>query len=386
MRRDLYDDEQQAFGESFRTFIDREVRPHDQEWSQAGRIPRDTLRLAGEAGFLAMAVPEEFGGAGAADFRFNAILGEEAQRAGFGSFGLAVTLHNDICLPYFLELCNGEQRERWLPGIASGEKITAIAMTEPDAGSDLAGLRSKARPVSDGYLLDGAKTFITNGLNSELVIVAARTSPGERHEGISLVVVEEGMPGFRRGRHLEKVGMHAQDTAELFFDGCEVPSENLLGEEGSGFRYLMRNLAQERLSIAVAAVAAAQAALGWTVEHVRSRKAFGATLGSLQSVRHQLAELRTETDIAQVFIDRCILALNEGELSSTDAAEAKWWCTELQGRVVDRCVQLHGGYGYMTEYPISQAWTDARITRIYGGATEVMKEIVGRSMELGATG
>jgi alkylation response protein AidB-like acyl-CoA dehydrogenase len=214
------------------------------------------------------------------------------------------------------------------------------------------------------------------------VIVAARTSQEGRHRGISLIVVEEGTPGFKRGRHLDKVGMHAQDTAELFFEDCEVPSANLLGDAGAGFGYLMRNLAQERLSIAIAAVAGAQAALDWTIEHVRSRRAFGASLGALQSVRHQLAELRTETDIAQVFIDRCIGALNDNELSAVDAAEAKWWSTELQGRVVDRCVQLHGGYGYMTEYPISQAWTDARITRIYGGATEVMKEIVGRSLEL----
>lgn len=296
MRRDLYDDEHLAFGESFRTFLERDVVDEHERWSADGRLPREILRRAGEQGFLGMAVPEDYGGAGVADFRFNAVLAEEAQRAGLASFGLAVTLHNDICLPYFLELCDERQLERWLPGIASGELITAIAMTEPDAGSDLAALRTKAKPTADGYLLNGAKTFITNGLNAELVIVAARTGDGDRHEGISLLVVEDGMEGFERGRNLKKVGMHAQDTAELLFSDCKVPRENRLGEEGAGFRYLMHNLAQERLSIAVSAMAAAQAALDWTVEHVRTRKAFGGPLGALQVVRHQLAELRTEVD------------------------------------------------------------------------------------------
>jgi alkylation response protein AidB-like acyl-CoA dehydrogenase len=329
-----------------------------------------------------MAVPEHHGGAGVGDFRFNLVIGEEAQRAAVGSFGLGITLHNDICLPYFLGYCSEEQRGRWLPGIAAGELITAIAMTEPGIGSDLAGMTTRAIRQEDHYVLDGAKTFITNGINADLVIVAAKTDPSARHRGISLLVVERGMEGFERGRNLEKVGQHGQDTAELSFAGVRVPAENLLGEEGEGFRYLVSNLPQERLSIAASAVAAAEAALAWTLDYVKQRQAFGQPIGSFQNSRFTLAELRTEVDLARTYVDACVTALNAGELSAEDAAGAKWWCTDLQGRVVDRCLQLHGGYGYVLEYPIARAYADARVTRIYGGANEIMKEIVGRSLGL----
>jgi alkylation response protein AidB-like acyl-CoA dehydrogenase len=385
MRRTLYEDVHEDFRASFRTFLEREVLGEEGrygEWERQGIVPREVFARAGAGGFLGMAAPERYGGAGAQDFRFNAIVGEECQRAGVGSFGLGITLHNDICLPYFLTYCDESQRERWLEGIATGEQITALAMTEPGIGSDLAGMSTRARREGDHYVVDGTKTFITNGINADLVIVAVKTDPAERHRGISLLVVERGAQGFERGRNLEKVGQHAQDTAELFLDAVQVPVENLLGEEGEGFRYLVSNLPQERLSIAAAAVAAAEAALGWTLDYVRERRAFGQPIGSFQSARFTLAELRTEVEVARVYIDRCIQALNDGELSAEDAAMAKWWCTELQGRTVDRCLQLHGGYGYMLEYPIARAYADARVTRIYGGANEIMKEIVGRSMGL----
>jgi alkylation response protein AidB-like acyl-CoA dehydrogenase len=385
MRRTLFEDVHEDFRASFRTFLEREVLGEDGrygEWERAGIVPRQVFELAGRGGFLGMAVPERHGGAGAEDFRFNLVIGEETQRAGVGSFGLGITLHNDICLPYFLSYCNEEQRERWLGGIASGELITAIAMTEPGIGSDLAGMSTRASRDGADYVLDGTKTFITNGINADLVIVAAKTDPSERHRGISLIVVERGMVGFERGRNLEKIGQHAQDTAELSFAEVRVPAANLLGDEGEGFRYLVSNLPQERLSIAASAVAAAEAALGWTLDYVRERRAFGQPIGSFQSSRFTLAELRTEVEIARAYIDRCAEALNAGELTAEDAAMAKWWCTELQGRVVDRCLQLHGGYGYMVEYPIARAFADARVTRIYGGTNEIMKEIVGRSMGL----
>jgi alkylation response protein AidB-like acyl-CoA dehydrogenase len=385
MRRRLFEDVHEDFRASFCTFLEREVVGEERrygEWERAGIVPREVFALAGRGGFLAMAAPERYGGAGAEDFRLNLVIGEEAQRAGVGSFGLGITLHNDICLPYFLSYCDEQQRERWLPGIVSGELITAIAMTEPGIGSDLASMSTRARRDGEHYLVDGAKTFITNGINADLVITAVKTDPSERHRGISLLVIERGMEGFERGRNLEKVGQHAQDTAELSFTEVHVPVANLLGEEGEGFRYLVSNLPQERLSIAASAVAAAEAALSWTLDYVRERRAFGQPIGSFQNSRFTLAELRGEVDIARAYIDRCAEALNEGELTPEDAASAKWWCTDLQGRVADRCLQLFGGYGYMLEYPIARAWADARVTRIYGGANEIMKEIVGRSLGL----
>jgi alkylation response protein AidB-like acyl-CoA dehydrogenase len=385
MRRSLFDDVHEDFRASFRTFLEREVLGDEGrygEWEREGIVPREAYEAAGRGGFLGMAVPEEHGGAGADDFRLNMVIGEECQRAAVGSFGLGCSVHTDICLPYFLTYCNEEQRRRWLAGVARGELIAAIAMTEPGIGSDLAAMSTNAKRDGDHYIVNGAKTFITNGINCDLVIVAAKTDPSERHRGISLLIVERGMEGFARGRNLEKIGQHAQDTAELSFTDVRVPVESLLGVEGEGFRYLVSNLPQERLAIAAGAVAAAEAALGWTLEYVRERKAFGQTIGSIQKTRFTLAELHGETQIARVYVDHCALALNDGELTPEDAATAKAWCTELQGRVVDRCLQLFGGYGYMLEYPIARAYADARVTRIYGGANEIMKEIVGRSLGL----
>jgi alkylation response protein AidB-like acyl-CoA dehydrogenase len=373
-------DEHELFRDSVRTFVDREMVPFHAEWERAGIMPREVFAKAGAAGFIAMAVPESYGGGGVDDFRYNQVFGEVIQAAGVGPAGLGMVLHNDICLPYLLSLGTDEQKARWLPGVSSGELITAIAMTEPGIGSDLASMSTSAIRDGDHYVVNGAKTFITNGINADLVITAVKTDPAQRHAGMSLVVIERGMPGFERGRNLEKVGMHAQDTAELFFTDVQVPVENLLGVEGKGFGHLVENLPQERLSIAVAGVAAAEAALGWTLDYVEQRHAFGQPVSSFQSTRFTLAEMRTEIDIGQVFVDRCVEALDEGTLTAEEAAEAKWWCTELQKRTVDRCLQLHGGYGYMLEYPIARAYVDARVTTIYGGTTEVMKEIIGRSM------
>ena len=380
-RRALYEDDHEDFRESFRRFLANEVTPHFEQWELDGIVPREVFAAAGANGFLGMQVPEEYGGAGVGDdFRFNAVIGEECFAAGLGGFGVGLTLHNDVCLPYFLEYCTEEQRERWLPGIVSGDLITAVAMTEPGVGSDLAGMRTKA--VRDGghYVVNGAKTFITNGINADLIITAVKTDPSERHRGLSIVIVERDTPGFERGRNLEKVGMHSQDTAELFFNDARVPVENLLRNEGEGFKYLVSNLAQERLSIAIAAVGVAEAALQVTIEYVNERKAFGQSIGSFQVSRHTLADCRTEIDVAQAFVDQCIRELGEGTLTPERAAEAKLYTTELQGRVTDRCVQLHGGYGYMTEYAIARMYADARVTRIYGGASEIMKEIIGKSL------
>ena len=382
MRRDLFEEEHEALRASFRAWLDKEVVPHHLEWEQAGIVPHELFAAAGRHGFLGMAIPEQYGGGGVDDFRYNLVIGEEVQAAGVGGAGLGLTLHNDICLPYFLRYCTDEQRERWLPGIASGELVTAIAMTEPGIGSDLASMSTTALRDGDDYLVNGSKTFITNGINADLVITAVKTDPSQRHAGMSLVVLERGMPGFERGRNLEKLGLHSQDTAELFFTDVTVPRANLLGEEGQGFFQLVHNLPQERLSIAASGVAAARAAMGWTLDYVTQRTAFGQPVGSFQNSRFVMAEIATEVEIAQVFVDRCVLALNAGELTAEEAAMAKWWCTELQKRVVDRALQLHGGYGYMLEFPIARAYADARITTIYGGTTEIMKEIIGRSLGL----
>jgi alkylation response protein AidB-like acyl-CoA dehydrogenase len=380
MQRMLFEAEHEMFRESVRGFIAKEVAPHHDDWERAGIVDRTMFTKAGAQGFLGMAVPEALGGGGVDDFRYNLVIAEEVQRAGVGAGGLGWVLHNDICLPYFLTLTNDEQKARWLPGICSGELITAIAMTEPGIGSDLASMATTAVLDGDHYVVNGSKTFITNGINADLVITAVKTDPSQRHAGMSLVVIERGMEGFERGRNLEKVGMHAQDTAELFFTDVAVPVANRLGDEGTGFRSLVAKLPQERLSIAATGVAAAQTALDLTLEYVKERTAFGQPIGSFQNSRFRLAEMATEIEIAQTFIDRCVLGLNEGTLTPEEAAMAKWWCTELQKRVIDTCVQLHGGYGYMTEYPIARAYVDARITTIYGGTTEIMKEIIGKSL------
>ena len=380
MERTLFEADHEMFRDSVRGFIAKELVPFHEAWEAAGIVDRDVFRKAGAQGFLAMAAPEAHGGGGVQDFRYNVVIAEEIQKAGVNAAGLGWTLHNDICLPYFLSLCTDEQQARWLPGICSGELITAIAMTEPGIGSDLASMTTTALLDGDHYVVNGSKTFITNGINADLVITAVKTDPSQRHAGMSLVVLERGMPGFERGRNLDKIGMHAQDTAELFFTDVAVPVANRLGEEGSGFRSLVTKLPQERLSIAVTGVAAARQALDLTLDYVKERTAFGQPIGSFQNSRFRVAEMATELEIAQTFIDRCVVALNDGGLTAEEAAMAKWWCTELQKRVVDTCVQLHGGYGYMTEYPIARAYADARITTIYGGTTEIMKEIIGRSL------
>jgi alkylation response protein AidB-like acyl-CoA dehydrogenase len=382
MRRTLFDESHELFRSSVRQFLDKEVVPRNEEFERDGIVDRSVFAKAGAAGFLGMDVDEAYGGGGVKDFRYNLVLGEEVQAAAVNAAGLGLTLHNDICLPYVTSLTDDEQKARWLPGICAGELITAVAMTEPAIGSDLASMATTAIRDGDDYIVNGSKTFITNGINADLVITAVKTDPSQRHAGMSLLVIERGMAGFERGRNLEKVGLHAQDTAELFFTDVRVPVANRLGEEGKGFRYLVTNLPQERLSLAATGVAAARAAFEWTLAYAKERQAFGQAVGSFQNSRFRLAEMATEIEIGQSFIDRCVLALNDGDLTADEAAMAKWWCTELQGRVIDTGVQLHGGYGYMAEYPIARAYSDARITRIYGGTTEIMKEIIGRSLGL----
>ena len=382
MERTLFDDTHEQFRASCRAFVAKEITPHYLDWEAAGLAPREVFTAAGASGFLGMAIPEKYGGGGVSDFRFNVVLAEELARAGIGGAGLGLTLHNDITTPYFLAYATAEQRERWLPGIASGELITAVAMTEPGIGSDLASMATTALRDGDHYIVNGSKTFITNGINADLVITAVKTDPSLKHKGMSLLVIERGMEGFERGRNLDKIGLHSQDTAELFFNDVRVPVDNRLGDEGQGFTYLVSNLAQERLSIAVTGVASARQALAWTLDYVKERQAFGQPIGSFQNSKFVLADVRTEVEVSQAFVDACILALNEGTLTADEAAMAKVWCTEVQKRVVDRCLQLFGGYGYMLEYPIARAYADARVTTIYGGTSEIMKEIIARGMGL----
>jgi alkylation response protein AidB-like acyl-CoA dehydrogenase len=367
------------FRASVRHFVETEILPHDPQWERDGRVDKAMFVRAGEAGLLGMAVPAEFGGGGVDDFRFNAIIDEEVVGSGVGASGMCITLHNDVCLPYFLSYTTEEQQRRWLPGLVDGSLMTAIAMTEPGTGSDLAGITTSARRAGEVYVVNGSKTFITNGINADLVIVVTRTSD-DPHGGLTLLVVEEGMDGFERGRNLDKMGLHAQDTSELFFHDVEVPVGNRLGDEGAGFFQLVNNLPQERLSIAVGAVAGARAALDLSLDYARERRAFGRPIGSFQYNRFRLAEAKTEVDIGQVFIDRLLDEHERGNLTIEQAAEAKWWCTEMLRRVVDLGVQIHGGYGYMMEYPIARAYVDARVQTIYGGTTEIMKEIIGRGL------
>ncbi|HEY2519002.1 MAG TPA: acyl-CoA dehydrogenase family protein [Streptosporangiaceae bacterium] len=380
MRRTVFEAEHEQFREVVREFLAREVAPHAEAWEAAGIVDREVYRAAGKHGVIGFNVPEQFGGGGVADFRFNAIVAEELAVAGPGT--PAFTLHNDIVAPYLITLGSPEQQQRWLPGFAAGDLIGAIAMSEPGAGSDLAGVRTHAERDGGDWILSGSKTFISSGINADLVIVVTRTDPTAGHRGFSLLVVERDMPGFTRGRNLEKIGQKSQDTAELFFDQVRVPAANVLGQEGRGFYQLMHNLPAERLSIAVSAVAGARAVLDETVTYTKNRTAFGQPIGAFQHNRFVLAELDTELDVARVYVDRCLEAVTVGELTAVEAAKAKWWTTELQKRVVDACVQLHGGYGYMLEYPVARAYLDARVQTIYGGTTEIMKEIIGRDLGL----
>jgi alkylation response protein AidB-like acyl-CoA dehydrogenase len=381
MDRMHYDEDHLAFAEAFRAFADKVIVPNYLDWEKAGITPREVFAEAGRGGFLGMAIPDEFGGGGVDDFRFNQILDEQIARAGITGTGLGLSLHNDTCLPYFLSFADDEQKRRWLPGIASGELITAVAMTEPGAGSDLAGMRTSAKRDGDHYVVNGAKTFITNGINADLVITAVKTGNGaDRRAGMSLLILERGMPGFERGRNLDKLGLHSQDTAELSFTDVRVPGGNLLGAEGEGFAQLTTKLPQERLSIAVNALAEGVAAFEETVRYVQERSAFGTAIATFQNTKFVLAEIATELEVAQAYVDRCVDRLNLGQLNAADAAKAKLHCTELQGRVIDRCVQLHGGYGYMLEYPVTRRYADARVTRIYGGTSEVMKTVISKSI------
>jgi len=368
------------FRDSVREFVAREVVPHYARWEAAGLVDRSLWQVAGRNGMLGMSVPEQYGGGGAPrDFRYNAVLVEELARVGAPALSSGFGLHNDVVAPYLTDLTTDEQKQRWLPGFCAGDLVTAIAMTEPGAGSDLKAIRTTAVRDGEEWVLTGQKTFVTNGIHSDLVIVVAKSDPAAGAHGISLIVVERGMAGFNRGRNLDKVGLHAQDTAELFFDQVRVPATNLLGQENGGFGHLMDNLPQERMSIAVTAVASAAATFEGTVDYCRERTAFGQPIGSFQHSRFTIAEMATELDVARSFVDSCVRSLNEGRLNAVDAAKAKWWSTEMQKRVIDSCVQLHGGYGYMLEYPVARAWVDSRVQTIYGGTTEIMKEIIGRS-------
>jgi acyl-CoA dehydrogenase len=382
MRRKLFTEDHEAFRGLVREFVAKEVVPHYAGWEQAGRMPREIFEQLGSLGLLGMAIPEEFGGAGLSDYRYNVVLQEEAARA-------LVTLSTvrtqlDVILPYFLAYADADQQARWLPGLAAGTLLSAIAMTEPGTGSDLAGIRTRAVRDGDDYVLNGAKTFITGGLLADLVIVVARTAtdPQNRRAGLTLLVVEGGMPGFGRGRVLNKMGMKVQDTVELSFDDVRVPVANRLGEEGAAFSYLGQNLAQERITVAVGSVAQAQAAVRATIDYVKERKAFGAPVASFQNTKFELADMATQLEAAQAMLDQAVVELVDGELSGADAAKVKLFCTEVQGRVVDRCLQLFGGYGYMAEYPIARLYLDARVSRIYAGTTEVMKVIIARSLGL----
>jgi alkylation response protein AidB-like acyl-CoA dehydrogenase len=380
MKRTIFEPEHDEFRATARSFFETVCVPRADEWEARGYSDRDAWIEAGKLGLLGWEMPEQYGGAGIVDFRFNAVLNEEFWLT--GSVGLGIGLQNDITSGYFRELTTEEQKRRWLPGFVSGELITAIAMSEPGVGSDLAQLKTTAKRVGEDYIVNGAKTFISNGLLADLVIVACRTDPdaAKPHKGISLLVVETGMPGFTRGRKLDKIGQKSADTAELHFQDVRVPASNRLGEENQGFYYLMRNLPAERLGIAIHAVAQSRRAVELTTQYASDRKAFGQPIGTFQVNRHALAQMRTEIDVMQTYIDRCITAVNSGELSADEAAGAKWWATETQWRIIDRCLQLHGGYGYINEYEIARLWRDSRVQRIYGGTNEIMLDIVGKTI------
>ena len=378
MKKEFLTEEHILFQSSIREFLKSEVTPYHSQWEKEGIVPREIWKKAGEQGFLAISVPEKYGGLGITDFCYNSILIEES--AASGASGLGFVLHNDVALPYFERYCSEEQKERWFPKMVSGEIITALAMTEAGGGSDLANIKTTAKSEGDHFIVNGSKTFITNGILSDLVIVAVKTDSKAGAKGISLLILERGMEGFERGRNLEKIGLKAQDTAELFFNNVKVPKENLLGEEGKGFKYMMENLPQERLVLAIAAMGVIEETLRYTIEYCKERKAFGQSIGSFQNSRFKFAEMQTEAEIGRVFVDEMIRLLNDKKLSPEKAAMAKYWTTDLQLKVVDQCLQLHGGYGYMLEYRVARDYIDSRVQTIYGGTNEIMKEIIGRSM------
>ncbi len=375
--RTLFSPEHELYRDQVRRFIDREVTPHHAKWEKDHAVPRSVWLAAGEAGLLLPAIPDEYGGGGG-DRLHSAIVMEELARA--GATGPGFSLHSDIVAPYILAYGTEDQRRRYLPRMARGEIIGAIAMSEPGAGSDLQGVRTTAMHRGNGYILNGSKTFITNGQNADVVIVVAKTDPSLGAKGITLFLVDSGLPGFSKGRNLEKLGMHAQDTSELFFQDVELSGDARLGAEGQGFILLMKELGWERLQIAIAGIAAAEAALQWTIDYARQRKVFGQTVMDFQTTKHKLAELKTEIQVGRTFVDRCIQQMMDGDLDPTVAAMAKYWITDLQCKVMDQCLQIHGGYGYMMEYPITRAYADARVQRIYGGTNEIMKELIARTL------
>jgi len=381
IERTLFNADHEAFRDSFRKFVEKEIAPHHEAWEEQGYVDRTVWSKAGENGFLCMTLPEAFGGS-EADKLYSVVQMEEIARTGFTGIGFG--LHSEIVAPYILHYGTEAQKQKYLPKLATGEMVGAIAMSEPAAGSDLQGVKSTAIKQADGsYLLNGSKTFITNGWHADLVIVVAKTDPSAGAKGTSLLLVERGMPGFEKGERLKKLGMKAQDTSELFFDNVKVPAGNLLGGEGKGFICLMEQLPWERLQIAIGAVAAAQAAIDWTVEYTKDRKVFGQAVAAFQNTRYKLAELQTEVQVARVFVDKCCELVNVDKLDTATASMAKYWCSDLQCKVMDECVQLFGGYGYMWEYPITRAYADARVQRIYGGTNEIMKEVISRAMGLG---
>ena len=379
MKRKIFDDEHEMFRDSVRSFLQKEIQPHSDKWHEQGIVDREAYLKAGEQGLLLMWADEQYGGAGVRDFRYEQVLIEENAR--YGDAGFFMALHSRLVGPYIGELGTEEQKARWLPKCISGESVLAVAITEPGAGSDVAGIRTRAQDKGDHWLLNGSKIYISNGILADLVVVVARTDPNSRH-GLSLFVVERGMKGFERGRNLKKMGLKSQDTAELFFNNVKVPKENLLGELNRGFYHLMRFLAEERLLGAVGYLATSNAAFEITMDYIKERKAFGQTIADFQNTRFKMADMRMEIDIAQAFIDQCVLEHDEGTLSADDAAKAKLFTSELEGRVVDACVQLHGGAGYMDEYPICRMYLNARVSRIYAGSSEVMREIIARSIGL----
>jgi len=378
--RTLFSPEHETFRDSVRRFMEAEVVPHEERWQEQGYVDRDVWQKAGANGFLCPSMPDEYGGSGA-DKLYSVILIEEQARANSSSLGFG--LHSEIVAPYLLNYGNAHLKRHYLPKMAAGEMIGAIAMSEPGAGSDLQAVKTTAVKKGDRYVVNGSKTFITNGWHSDLVIVVAKTDPAKGAKGTSLIVVDTSMKGFSKGKRLKKMGLKGQDTAELFFDNVEVPAENLLGQENNGFIYLMQELPWERMQIAIGAVAKAEAAIQWTTDYVRERKAFGRTVASFQNTRFKLAELATEAQIARVFVDRCLELLLDKKLDTATASMAKYWCSDIECRIIDECLQLHGGYGFMWEYPIARAYVDARVQRIYGGTNEIMKEVISRSMGLG---
>jgi len=380
MKRNIFEAEHEVFRDTTRQFIERELMPHAEKWEAERIVDRSAYAAAGKYGLIGFNMPEEYGGGGVDDFRFNAVIDEEIAR--YGGPTPALSLQNDVVGPYFRGLANEEQKKRWMPGIVSGELILAVAMTEPGAGSDLAGIRTSAVRDGNDWIINGSKTFISSGINSDLVVVVTRTDPDAGHKGFTLLVVERDMPGFSRGRKLDKMGLHFQDTAELHFDNVRVPSANLLGKEGRGFYHLMHNLPSERLGIAITAIAGARETWCQTVQYAKDRKAFGQPIGTFQHNRFLLAEMDTELDVSERYIDRCLQGVIDGDLTAVQAAKAKWWCTEVAKKVIDGCVQLHGGYGYVMEYRVARDYCDARIQTIFGGTTEIMKDIIGRDLGL----